>query len=186
MTRRAYGWMAAGLAGVMVAAMVLAATPQGAVLAASEDERAFHELQQALEARWGGHAQHIPMQWLVSSAAGVYTHGGVSRMHIAEIDDLPKRIDGADLEAMATARMGAGWQRIVRETSREGDEQSLIYVKPEGDRLAMMVVDFDNGEMDLVEMAIQPNQLSKQIRRWEHQDSQQPDTQAGRSKTDGE
>ena len=68
---------------------------------------------------------------------------------------------------MATAKMGAGWQRIVRETSREADEQSLIYMKPEGTRLAMMVVDFDNGEMDIVQLAIQPDQLSRQIRRWE-------------------
>ncbi len=167
MTRRAYGWMTAGLGGVMVAAMVLAATPQGAVLAASEDERAFHALQHALEARWGGQVQHIPMQWLMSGVAGLYTHGGVSRMRIAEIDHLPSRIDGADLEAMATAKMGAGWQRIVRETSREANEQSLIYMKPEGTRLAMMVVDFDNGEMDIVQLAIQPDQLSRQIRRWE-------------------
>jgi hypothetical protein len=165
--------MAAGLGAVMVAAIVLAATPRGVVLAASEDERAFHQLQRALEMRWGGHVQHIPMQWLVSGMAGAYTHGGVSRMRIAEMDELPKRIDGAELETMATARMGAGWQRIVRETSREGDEQSLIYMKPEGNRLAMMVVDFDNGEMDMVEMAIQPNQLSKQIRRWEHEDAQE-------------
>ena len=180
MTRRAYAWMAAGLGGVMVAAMMLAATPQGAVLAASEDQRAFHALQQALEARWGGHVQHIPMQWLVSGIAGAYTHGGVSRMRLAEIDDLPKRIDGAEMESLAAARMGSGWQRIVRETSRDGDEQSLIYVKPEGNRLAMMVVDFDNGEMDMVEMAIQPNQLSKQIRRWEDQDAQH-----GKTATDG-
>lgn len=178
--------MAAGLGGVMAAAILLAATPRGAVLAASEDERTFHELEQALVTRWGGHVQHIPMQWLVSGLAGAYTHGGVSRMRLAEMDDLPKRLDGAELETMATARMGAGWQRIVRETSREGDEQSLIYVKPEGNRLAMMVVDFDHGEMDMVEMAIQPNQLSKQIRRWEDQDSQHQDAKDGKATADGE
>ena len=167
MTRRAYGWMAAGGAVLMVAAFVLAATPRGAVMAASEDVRSFDGMKLAVETRWHGHDQHIPMQWLMSGVAGLYTHGGVSRMRIAEIDHLPSRIDGADLEAMATAEMGAGWQRIVRETSREANEQSLIYMKPEGTRLAMMVVDFDNGEMDIVQLAIQPDQLSRQIRRWE-------------------
>ncbi len=168
MNERAYRWVAAGGAALMVAAMVMAATPQGGVKAASDDDRSFHGLENAVETRWQGHAQHIPMQWLVSGAAGLYTHGGVSRLRVAEIDGLPKRLDGAELEAMAEKEMSAGWQRIIRDQSRDADEQSLIYVKPEGDRLAMMVVSFDHGEMDIVQMAIHPDQLSRQMRRWEH------------------
>ena len=60
---------------------------------------------------------------------------------------------------------------IERTTFVIGPDQRLVHVfpkvKPEGTRLAMMVVDFDNGEMDIVQLAIQPDQLSRQIRRWE-------------------
>lgn len=168
MNEQTVRWVAAGGAALMVVAVVIAATPQGSVKAASEDDRSFHQMEEAVQTRWHGHEQRIPMQWLISGAAGVYTHGGVSRLRVAEMDGLPKQIDGTELEAMAAREMDGGWTRIVRETSIEGNDQSLIYVKPEGKRLAMMVVSFDHGEMDMVEMAIHPDELSRQIHHWEH------------------
>ena len=168
MNEQTVRWVAAGGAALMAVAVVIAATPQGSVKAASEDDRSFHQMEEAVQTRWHGHEQRIPMQWLISGAAGVYTHGGVSRLRVAEMDGLPKQIDGTELEAMAAREMDGGWTRIVRETSIEGNDQSLIYVKPEGKRLAMMVVSFDHGEMDMVEMAIHPDELSRQIHHWEH------------------
>ncbi len=168
MNERAVRWVAACGAALMAVAVVIAATPQGSVKAASEDDRSFHQMEAAVQARWHGREQHIPMQWLISGVAGVYTHGGVSHMRVAEIDGLPRQIDGSELEAMAAREMDGGWTRIVRETSSEGNDHSLIYVKPEGKRLAMIVVSFDHGEMDMVEMAIHPEELSRQIHHWEH------------------
>ena len=161
-------WVAAGGAALMTVAVVIAATPQGRVKAASADDLSFHQLQAAVETRWHGQEERIPMQWLISGAAGMYTHGGVSRLRLAQMHGLPEEIDGGELEAMAAREMDSGWTRIVRETSRTGRDQSLIYVKPEGKRLAMMVVSFDHGEMDMVEMAIHPEELSQQMHHWEH------------------
>ena len=163
-------WVAGGGAALMVAALVMAATPRTVVRAANGDAACLQAVEAGVQARWGGHRQRIPMQWLISSAAGLYTHGGVSRMHVVEIDALPKRIEPGELESLASREMSNGWSRIVREQDVGGEDQSLIYVKPEGNRLAMTVVSFDHGEMDMVQMSIEPEELSRQMRHWEQQD----------------
>jgi hypothetical protein len=161
--KRATWWSAALVLGSVVAAM----TP-AIVLAASGTGEGFDAVVRGIESRYHVHANKIPLLGLVSGMARVATHGGVRGVHVAEIEHLKGPVDGAELNSLVTERMGAGWQRIVRDTSRGGEEQSLIFVKPEGNRLGMLVVDLDRREMNVVEISINPEKLSSEIAEHRH------------------
>jgi hypothetical protein len=104
----------------------------------------------------------------ISGIAGIATHGGVRNLHVAEIEDVEGPVDGEELRQIIEKKAGAGWQRIIRETSREGGEQNLIYVRPEGDHLGMLIVDFENREMNVVQLSMNGDQLAKQIDEHRH------------------
>jgi hypothetical protein len=105
---------------------------------------------------------------LVSLIAGHATGGGVKSLHVAEIENFKGHVDGAELNALVAERVGPGWKRMVRETSKSGEEQSLIYVKPEGSRIGMLVVDLDHHDLNLVQMSLDPNKLSEEIMNHHH------------------
>ena len=124
----------------------------------------------------------FPSWVLVSLVSRKATHGGVSGMHIAEIRKLLKEpIDGDELNRMVEEKLGAGWQRMIRETSRSGNEQTLIFIHPEGYRMGMFIVDKDGNEMDVVQVSVDPEHLSESIGQYDHGhhgDRQRPATTA--------
>ena len=139
-TQSWYGlWILLGLAAVMAPAILLAA---------SGSEQGFDAVVHEIESRYHTHATRIPFMSLISGIAGISTHGGVRRLHVAEIENLEGPVNGAELNALVEQRVGAGWQRIIRETKRGGgdgqsqaSQVSLIYARPEGDHFEMLVVD---------------------------------------------
>jgi len=156
-------WSATMILGGIAAAM----TP-AILLAASGSGGGFDAVVRSIESRYHVHASKIPFLGLMSLVADHATHGGVHSVHIAEIEHMEGPIDGSELNALVAEHAGPGWQRIVRDTNRSGDEQSLIYVKPEGGRLGMLVVDLDHKEMDVVEVSINPDKLSDEISEHRH------------------
>jgi len=162
-TQTATWWSAA-----LVLGAVTAATTPAIVLAASGAGEGFDAVVRGIESRYHVHANKIPFMGLMSLVASHATQGGVRGIHVAEIERLNGPVDGMELNSLVTERMGPGWERIVRDTSRSGDEQSLIYVKPEGNRLGMLVVDLDHNEMNVVEISINPDKLSSEIAEHRH------------------
>ena len=57
---------------------------------------------------------------------------------------------------------------MIRETSRKGHEQTLIFTRPEGDRIALFVVDLDGNELDVVQVSVDPNHLDDDLGRYSH------------------
>jgi hypothetical protein len=72
-------------------------------------------------------------------------------------------MDGDELNRMVEEKLGAGWERIIRETSRKGNEQTLIFIHPEGNRMGLFVVDLDGHEMDVVQVTVDPDHLAERI-----------------------
>jgi hypothetical protein len=105
---------------------------------------------------------------LVSFISKKATHGGVSGMHVAELDSLAEQVDGDELNRIAEEKLGPGWERIIRETSRQGHEQTLIFIHPEGDKMGLFVLDFEGHEMDVVQVSVDPNRLNESIGHYEH------------------
>ena len=77
-------------------------------------------------------------------------------------------IDGDELNRMVEQKLGAGWERMIRETSRSGNEQTLIFVHPEGSRMGMFIVDKDGNEMDVVQISVDPDHLNESIGQYDH------------------
>jgi len=175
----------AGLVAVMTPAILLAAGHFGS-------REGFDAVVQGIETRYHVHATRIQFMGLISVVAGATTHGGVRGLHVAEIDNFSGPVDGVELNALVEQRVGPGWERIVRETSRDGAEQTLIYAKPDGERMAMLIVDLDHQEMDVVQVSADPDRLNDEISKHRHDggketsdgDKKQPDADQNKSDTE--
>ncbi len=122
------------------------------------------------------HATRIPFMGLASLVAGAATHGGVGRVRVAEFEHFSAAVDGEDLNRMVEEKLGQGWERMIRETSRRGNEQTLIFDRPEGGRMGLFIVDLDGTEMDVVEVSVDPNRLQETIGQYRHRDHGDDDT----------
>lgn len=140
-----------------------------AVLASSGD--GFDGIVRSIELKYHVQATRIPLMGLVSSVGHFASHGGVSGMHVAEFDDFSAHIDGDDLSRMVQEKLGPDWSRMVRETSKHGTEQTLVYVHPEGKRMGLFVLDADGTELDVVQMSVDPDHLDQQIGKYEHHEN---------------
>jgi hypothetical protein len=148
-----------------------------AVLAGGEG--GFDGIVHSIESRYHVHATRIPFLGLVSLVSRKATHGGVGGLHLAEFESFSEKVDGDELNKMVEEKLGAGWERIIRETGKQGNEQTLIFIHPEGERMGLFVLDLDGNEMDVVQVSVDPNHLDDDIGRYRHHrdesDGDQPD-----------
>jgi len=138
----------------------------------------FDGVVSSIESRYHVRATRIPFMGLVSMVAQRASHEGVSDVHVAEIENFSAPVDGDELNRMVEEKLGAGWERMIRETSRGGNEQTLIFVHPEGERMGMFVVDLDGNEMDVVQVSVDPRHLNDQIGNYEHRHSSNDENDA--------
>lgn len=138
-----------------------------AVLAGS-GESGFDGVVHSIESRYHVHATHIPFLGLASFVSRRATHGGVGNLHVAEIESFNEPVDGDELNQLVEEKLGSGWERIIRATSRKGNEQTLIFIHPEGDRMGLFVVDKDHNEMDVVQVSVDPKHIDDDIGHYRH------------------
>jgi hypothetical protein len=142
-----------------------------AVVLASNGGSGFDGVVASIESQYHVHATRIPFMGLVSLISHKATNGGVSNLHVAEIENFSQHVDGDELNRMVEQKLGAGWERMIRETSRSGKEQTLIFVHPEGARMGMFIVDKDGDEMDVVQISVDPDHLNESIGKYDHSHS---------------
>jgi len=130
----------------------------------------FDGVVSSIEHRYDVRATRIPCMGIASLVAGAVTHGGVAGVRVAEFEHFDKSADGEELNRIAEEKLGEGWQRIIRETSRHGNEQTLIFARSEGKRMALFILDLDGSEMDVVQVSVNPDNLSKTIDKYDHRD----------------
>jgi hypothetical protein len=150
------------------------------VVLAGGVEGGFNGVVDSIETRYHVHASRIPFMGLVSFIARKGTHEGVSNLHIAEFEHFSAGVDGDELNRIVEEKLGEGWERIIRETSRKSgssatdpgssgrSEQTLIFVRPEGKRMGMFIVDLDDRNLDVVQVSVDPDHLSENIDRYDH------------------
>jgi hypothetical protein len=112
------------------------------------------------------------MMGLVSLVAGAATHDGVRSLHVAEFEDFNATVDGQELKQTVERKLGPGWELMVRETSRKGGDQTLIYCHPEGKHMGLFIIDREHSELDVVQVSVDPDHLNESIGKWNHQGSQ--------------
>jgi len=151
-------WIPVCLLALLVPVVVLAGSGGGG----------FNSVVRTLEHRYHAHATRIPLLGLVSFVSRAATHQGVGNLHVAEFDDFSEPVDGEELNQLVQADLGANWERVIRETSRGGNEQTLIFMHPEGQRMGLFVVDLDGHELDVVQVSVDPDHLNESIGQYDH------------------
>jgi hypothetical protein len=152
---------------VFILTCVVALVVPVAVLA-SGGEGGFDGVVRSIERTYHVHATRIPFLGLISFVARRATGGGVSNMHVAEFENFSATVDGEELNQMVSDRLGPEWQRMVRETSRNGHSQTLIFAHPEGNRMGLFVLDADGNELDVVQVSVDPAHLDDDIGHYKH------------------
>jgi hypothetical protein len=130
----------------------------------------FNGVVGAVEHRYHVHARRIPFMFLASIVANKATNGGVAGVRVAEIEHFSQEADGDELNRIVEEKLGAGWQRMIRSTSRHGGEQTLIFARPDGRRMGLFILDLDGQEMDVVQVSVDPDHLNETIGKYDHQD----------------
>ncbi len=152
-----------------------------AVLAGGS-ENGFDGVVRTIETKYHVRATRIPFLGLVSFVSRKATNGGVSNLHIAEFEYFSPEIDGEELNQMVQTKLGEGWERIIRETSRRrdstatdanhaaggGNTQTLIFMRPEGARMGLFVLDEDGRNLDVVQVSVNPDHLAGSIDHYQH------------------
>jgi hypothetical protein len=155
------------------------------VVLASGAGGGFDSVVSTIETRYHVHAERIPFLGLISFISHKATSGGVSGVHVAEIDNFHADVDGEELNSIVEQKLGTGWERVIRETSRKGNSQTLIFMHPEGRQMGLFVLDLDGNEMDVVQVSVDPNHLNESIGKYDHRhhddDSDKNDREDGES-----
>lgn len=135
---------------------------------ASGGEGGFNGVVHSIECRYHAHATRIPFLGLISMISNRATSGGVSNLHVAEFEHFSATMDGEELNQMIGQKLGEGWERVIRETSRDGADQTLVFMRPEGEKMGLFVLDADGNELDVVQVSVDPNHLNENLDRYDH------------------
>ncbi len=157
---------------------IVALAIPAAVLAGSS-ESGFDAVVNSIESRYHTHATRIPFVGLISMVSSRATHKGVSGIHVANFESFNETVDGQELTNLVEQHIGPGWERMIRDTSRKGHEQTLIFIHPEGSRMGMFVVDLEGHEMDVVQVSVDPDHLQDSIGHYSHRHNGDRDDDGG-------
>ncbi len=138
------------------------------VVLAGNGEGGFDGVVHSIESKYHVRATRIPFLGIVSAISRRATHDGVCDLHIAEFESFAEPVDGDELNRMVQEKLGSGWERIIRETSRQGKEQTLIFIHPEGNRMGLFVLDADGHELDVVQVSVDPDHLNENLGHYRH------------------
>jgi hypothetical protein len=154
--------------------IAIAALAVPAAVLAGSGEGGFEGVVHSIEGRYHVRATRIPFLGLLSLVSQKATHDGVSGLHIAEFEAFSETVDGDELNRMVEEKLGSGWERMIRETSKKGKVQTLIFIHPEGQKMGLFVLDLDGNEMDVVQVSVDPDHLNQSIGKYEHRHRDEP------------
>ena len=135
----------------------------------------FDGVVRTIESRYHVHATRIPFIGLISFVSRKATDGGVSNLHVAEFERFDAPMDGRELNQMVETKLGPSWERVIRETSRNGETQTLIFMRPEGSRMGVFVLDADGHDLNVVQVSVNPDHLLETVHRYDHHDHESLD-----------
>ncbi|MGA7339095.1 MAG: hypothetical protein WBE72_19010 [Terracidiphilus sp.] len=147
----------------------LAAALAVPVAVLARGDSGFDGVVNSIESRYHARATRIPFLGVVSLIAGKATRG-VRGVQVAEFDNFSAQVDGDELNGIVEQKLGQGWERMIRVTSRKCGEQTLIFARPRGDRMELFVLDLEGHELDVVEVSVDPDHLNESIGKYEHHD----------------
>jgi len=128
----------------------------------------FNGVVRTIETRYHVHATRIPFLGLISFVSRRATNDGVSNIHLAEFEQFSGPFAGEELNDLVQSKLGPGWERIIRETRRNSASQTLMFMRPEGSRMGLFVLDANGQGLNVVQVSVDPDHLSESINRYDH------------------
>lgn len=110
------------------------------------------------------HHTHIPLMGLVGFCARMYTHGGVRGLHVATLENVGDKLPQERFGELMASRFGEGWLRMISEQDFDSHEFTLIYTRPAGKQMEMMIASLEQNEIALVSMKLDPKSLQEFVR----------------------
>lgn len=150
-------WIPIGCAALVVPVLLLAGQGRG-----------FDGVVGSIESQYHTRATCIPLMGVVSLVARGATQGGVGDLHVAEFEHFSGPVDGDAMNSIVEKKLGHGWERMVRESNRNGKQLTLIFSRPDGNRMGLFIVDFDGHGLDVVQVSVDPDHLNDTMWLYKH------------------
>jgi len=151
---------------IIAAALTFAAavTPQSA----RARDKEFGRLVHYVESHYHVHRQYRFLIAFGSLAVKVAHPEGVKGMKLAlwENEKIRASSDGDDFPDVVKAGLADGWQPMVRVWSRRNNERTVIFAKPDGNDMKLLVATVDQEDAVVVQVKIDPDKLSGYIDEW--------------------
>lgn len=122
----------------------------------------FKDIVRAIEREYG--VRHHGIPWFARVVMKPAMWGsGTSGLKLAEFENGSFR--GEDKQSRVAEvierTVGPEWQQIVRIRSRVDNETTYIYVRPEGQRITMLIASVESNEAEVVQITLKPDQFEK-------------------------
>jgi hypothetical protein len=127
------------------------------------DDPAFDAVSKQFKERLHAREVHIPFFGLARFATRIIKPAGVKSIRVKIFDSLHDNSRAAfrQLEATLGNSLPPGWFQVIKVSSREGGQQTLIYVREDGKDIKLMVLNFEDGQAVVAKVKISPESLRK-------------------------
>jgi hypothetical protein len=143
--------------GVLLVAIVLLFAP---IAMAADPE--LNGVVSALESSYGIKRTHLP--WVARFAAKPAMWGSGAKMEFEVFEDQGLPLTRTtDLGEVTGKALGPEWRLFVRTESRRDGERALIYIRPEGKHLLMMIIAAERGETSVLKLKLDPSRAQEWI-----------------------
>ena len=126
---------------------------------ASDFDSAVSDLESATHVR----RTYIPLMGLISACGWMYTHGSVGGLHVANLENIGDRLTQEQFRQMMESRFRVGWSRMILTRDFDTGEETLIYTRPSGDKMEMMIASLERDEVSLVNMKVDGKKMSEWV-----------------------
>lgn len=143
-------------AGGLVAILLLFSSVAGAA------DTELNAVVSAIEKVYGIRRTHLP--WVARFAAKPAMWGSGARMEFEVFEDQGLPLSRtSDLGEVTGKALGPEWRPFLRSESRRNGERAVIYVRPEGNRLLMMIVAAERDETSVVKLRLDTSRAQEWI-----------------------
>ena len=147
-------------------------------------DKEFNVLVHYVESHYQVHRQYRFLLGFASFAVNIARPYGVKGMKLAifENEKISANPDDQDFPSVVKAGLAEGWQPMVRVWSRRDGERTVIFAKPDGKNLKLLVATVEQDEAVVIQVKINPDKLSKCIEQWSHKDRNDHDSDKNHDK----
>jgi hypothetical protein len=120
----------------------------------------FRRVVHSIESNYRVHHTRIPFLGLAMFFA---RPAGVHGFHLAVFESMPNISSPEEVRTLVENSLDPGWYPFVRVRSRgkSDSETTLIYTRPDGNRMKMMIVNIEPSESVIVKMDISEHAMDE-------------------------